>query len=589
MVALLVVKNSPATGYESSIYAATPPIFWGALAFSLICGISIVIHQMYKRHDRSSLWIVGLILISIVYVAILSLWIVRGYALWCAGDPLTHLGKIQNVITTGHIEGESFYPITHIYLAQISTVCGIAPMILQKYIPLVFGILYVPFMYLFAKSILPEKAQVIMATMVSATFLSGWYLNLTPNHLSNLFLPLAFFLLIKSFYPGTVQWKILFTIVIILFPVFHPIPGFVLLLALLTIWLPGRIMGISRKEPSKAVGSAFSFNITASLILFVWNITWISSFYVWDLTVRITYILITEGGITHLALLRDQVTYLVGYGYSAIEHFFKLYGGIVVLIVLTMIALPILWRRMPTEPNLRKLGSLYAPLAAFALAIIALYFLYIGFSPTRLLIYVVMICTIFSGFVLHEIMKRAQHAHSGNHAYRLASLLVIIILMALFVNGALKLHPSRYTLEPNWQITAAEITGLDWFFDNKDTSIKITGISITVGRFADFLVPPDERSARRDIPVEAIPKELLAPYHFGYDKEPLLGKSYDESAYLILDEKDRVMYKDVFPEIENLRYSPADFEKLEQDQSVDKLYSSNGFDIYYIHTYALPN
>ncbi|MCL0082804.1 hypothetical protein M1O14_03765, partial [Dehalococcoidia bacterium] len=390
-VALVVVWNSPATAYEVCIYAATPPIFWAALILSFVCGISIIVQQLYARdHEKSNLWVVGLILILLGHTALLSLWIIRGYALWCPGDPLSHLGWIQDIIYSGHVVGfVELYPITHIYLAQISLLLDINPVVLHRLIPLFFALLYVAGMYLLVKSILPIKGAVILATIVSLIPLHGGYLNLTPNHLSNLALPLAFFLLIKSFTSGTVRWKALFIIMVFLFPVFHPLPSFILLLVLLTIWLPGRILGFLRKEPLKATSSAFGFNATASLLLLVWGITWLSGFYVWEATIRNVYTFITEGGPGHLGLLREQILLAEGYGFSVIEHFLKLYSGIVVLILLTMAALPILWRRMPTERNLRNLGSLYGPLAAFALAFIVLYLVALPFNPLRLLVYVV--------------------------------------------------------------------------------------------------------------------------------------------------------------------------------------------------------
>ncbi|MCL0102992.1 hypothetical protein M1N93_03410, partial [Dehalococcoidia bacterium] len=331
-VALVVVWNSPATAYEVCIYAATPPIFWAALILSFVCGISIIVQQLYARdHEKSNLWVVGLILILLGHTALLSLWIIRGYALWCPGDPLSHLGWIQDIIYSGHVVGfVELYPITHIYLAQISLLLDINPVVLHRLIPLFFALLFIAGMYLLAKAILPHKGQVILATVVSLIPLHGVYLNLTAYHLSTLAFPLVFVLLIKSFSPGTGQWKALFIIMIFLYPVFHPVPGFILLLVLLTIWLPGRTLGILRKEASKATSSAFGLNSAAVLLLFVWSITWVSEFGVWEATIRNVYTLIIEGGPTRIGLLREQVLLAEGYGFSAIEHFFKIFGGILV-------------------------------------------------------------------------------------------------------------------------------------------------------------------------------------------------------------------------------------------------------------------
>jgi len=301
--------------------------------------------------------------------------------------------------------------------------------------------------------------------------------------------------------------------------------------------------------------------------------------------IRNVHTVITEGGPIHLMALLADIQYAEGYGYSVVEQFFKLYGGILVLILLAMVALPILQRRIPAEPVYGNLVSLYGPLVAFVVAIIILYSLNIGFGPLRTLVYVVIVCTVLAGFMLYQIMQREQQRQRSNYVHRLAPLLVIIILIAIFMSGALKLYPSSYVLMPNWQITKTTIAGMDWFLHNKDTRKELTGLTIAPGRFADFLISPEERKGRGDIP-RYVAEDLRLPYHFGYNERLTLGDSYNDDVYLILNEQDRVVYREIYPEMAQLRFLPEDFEKLEQDPYVDRLYSNGGFDTYYIHGLA---
>ena len=93
--ALFVARNSPAVAYETSIYTATPLIVWGVLILNALCGIGIVVHQVYtKRYKESKLWLLGLLLVLLSFITVLSLWIIRGYYLWSDGDPLLHLQTI---------------------------------------------------------------------------------------------------------------------------------------------------------------------------------------------------------------------------------------------------------------------------------------------------------------------------------------------------------------------------------------------------------------------------------------------------------------------------------------------------------------
>ncbi|MCL0082759.1 hypothetical protein M1O14_03530 [Dehalococcoidia bacterium] len=163
---------------------------------------------------------------------------------------------------------------------------------------------------------------------------------------------------------------------------------------------------------------------------------------------------------------------------------------------------------------------------------------------------------------------------------------MVVILSAVCINAGLKLYPSPHTLRANWQITRTEIIGMHWFFHNKDIATPITAMTTAVSRFDDFLLTPEERGQHR-IP-HYIPGELRVPHHFGYDEDHQLGESFAEDTYMVLNKQDRLLYVEVFPEIQHLRFSPSEFEKLEQDPSVKKLYSNGGLDVYFIRARAPP-
>jgi formate/nitrite transporter FocA (FNT family) len=122
-VALIITWNTPATGYESSIYRSTPLILWVSLIASVIVGIALVVVSIAKNElDRSSLWKIGFLLVFLCYTICLALFIIRGYYMWCmTGDPASHIGWIKETINTGHIAGGVIYPVIHIYLSLRSS------------------------------------------------------------------------------------------------------------------------------------------------------------------------------------------------------------------------------------------------------------------------------------------------------------------------------------------------------------------------------------------------------------------------------------------------------------------------------------
>ena len=597
MLSLILIRNTENSGYEASIYTAIPLLSWIFLIIGIVSGISIVVHQIYiNKHERSNLWKIGLLLILLSFTVIISLPILRGYAMWGRGDAPSQLGIILNIISSGHIEKQNFYPAMSIHLAQFSFICDIAPVVIYNYMPIFFALLYILFMYLLARSVLPLKGQVILATIaatISVTFLHSHHctLQLCPNHLANLFLPLAFFLLIKSLTINTTGLKMQFSLLLIimtfLLPVFHPVPANALLLMLLTIVLAAKILGVKSKNLSKIDESCPKLKVTLLLILFVWGLTWISSFYVWEGMIRNLHTLATEGAPTHLASLLENIQYAQAYEYNPLEQFLKVYGCQLIYIILTLVSIPIVLKRMPADKSITSLGSLYGPIGIFILVTAALYLSNLVASPLRIFAYAIMLSAIFVGFTLYHIIQKAQH--SSNHSryllkQKLYVSLVLLILILVSISGGLRFYPSSYILVANSQITQTEIEGMDWCFDNKDNNIGTTSLFISVQRFVDFLVPLAERAPLRYTPINS--SEVMLPLHFGYAENTTLGESYTGDNYMVLSEIDRTIYKEVFPRMAELRFCSSDFEKLEHDPSVDKLYNNGGLDVWYIHSNA---
>jgi len=369
-----------------------------------------------------------------------------------------------------------------------------------------------------------------------------------------------------------------------MFPPFHPVTTFALLLVMVTTWFPAKILDVVKKEDSTSTQSAFRFSIPISLFLFVWAFTWFSSFNVWDTTLQELQVVITEKAASHVMVLGQQIQRAQEYEYSVMSQFFKVYGGILVYVILTLAAFPLLYKKAFSETEQRSLLSLYGPLAAIAFAMAVFLLLNMAFSPLRLMAYVEIICTVFTGFMLYKILEKAWSSWFGNHIFRkLAPMLVVFILMATFVGGILQLYPSRYVLTPSYHATRSEIAGMDWFFHRKNPTKPITGLLEQTHRFADFLLTPEEKGEQAFLELELLRDgEGPMPWHFAYDKYSELGEWYDRTAYLVIIQLDRVLYEEIYPEMKDIRFPPEDFRKLEQDTSVDKLFNNGGLDVYYV-------
>jgi len=556
------------------------------MIISIIGGVTLIVHQVYKReYEINNFWIFGFLIIIFCYATFLSLHIIRGYYMWCMnGDPASHLGIIKQINTVGHVLQSNFYPLMHIYVAEIQQILDLELIQLHKLIPLYFNLLYVVFMYLFAKSVLPNKGQIILASVASCTLVSKITLNFVPNNMANLIFSMALFILVKSFTTNKIQWKILIIITVLLFPPFHIVTSLALGIILISLWIPKRIFALINKDILKEynnIGSIDKFNANLSLLLLVGTITWISSFYIWNRTIRRIYITIQTRGITHLYFLIEQVREAEVYQYDVVEYFFKTQAGVLLYIFLTLASIPVLWKEIRINKEIKNLISLYGPFFIFSLFMILFYFFKLAFGPLRMLFYINIICTIFTGFMGYKIIEKIW---CFNRVYitKFALGLIVILFVVIFLSGILKLYPSPYILSTNWQTTKTEVEGIDWFFNKRDLQIEMTGITFAPGRFADLLLNPEEKKTQ-GISRAYLSEDMKAPYHFGYNDQSSLSESYKKDTYLLITEKDKSKYLDVYPEMVKDRWYPSDFDRLENDKTLDKLYDNGEYDMWYIH------
>lgn len=583
-ISLIIAHSDPSTGYESSIYDSTTNILWISLIFSILCGTLIVLFYAYNENLKQGLWKIGLFIIYLCYIIVLSLFIIRGYFMWCmSGDPASHLGNVNQIISTGYVPTHLFYPILHVYTSQLFLVLNIDIITLHKILPLIFGVLYPPFFYTLSKAVFSEKNQIILSTIASNTFINGWYLNLTPNGLSNLYFPLLLSISLNAVYRKKVSWEMLIVIMVFFYPVFHPVPTLVLIIIFSTLFLSNYIYNKRNifyvNVNEKIILSRFK--ITLIFLLLVWSITWISSFYVWDSTIKNIYILMNEGGPSNVFGLVEDINYAKGYGYNVFEQALKIIGGPLVYMIISIISFPFIYKSKKTlnnKYNLDNLFSLYGPILFISLFIIILYFLNMEFDPLRVVTYVTVISTLFVGYFFNHLITTLKNKHNTNVILPFVGF--IFILLLVWINGILTLYPSPYTWETNSQTTMSEIDGMNWLLENKNIDLDITGITVTPYRFGRLLLTPEQNRLQKFYWSQ--PDYLRVPYHFGYDNNTEISIYYHKSLYLGINEKDKLIYSDLFPEMAEIRWVPEDFEELNWDRSTKKIYSSKKFEIFYI-------
>jgi hypothetical protein len=533
------------------------------------------------------LWIVGFLLLFFTFASLIALWIIRGYVNWGNGDPFTHVMLTNYIISNHHISPADFYPITHILAAEISYVSNIQVTEIYGYIPLIFNILFLTFVYAFVKTILSSKGAIILAIVLAIVVILGFSNSntyFTPNSLADLYLPFALYLFAKSSSSRTPIWKMLFIVVIFMYPLFHPVTSFALLLIMSTATIANIFFAKWGKKDLNSIRGIFNFNLFIILFLLVWSVVWFSTTVVWAPTINNLRNYLSGQGTNQLSTLNQLVQKAQQFQYSPLLEFCKVYGGLIVIALIAFTTLIMLLRSSLAERDGKNLISLVGPLAMIFFFIIVFYLLNIGFSPLRLVAYIAMILAIMAAFGLNKLLEWLCDKPKMVRCSVLIISLICLIVVVTFTASTIELYPSKYILQQNDQVTRSDLQGMDWFFNYRNQNYQLSTLRMVPSRFADYILSPQEISEQMNLtPVTLEENEdTNIPWHFGYDEFDEFGYWFNTKTYLLIDQADRSFYGDIFPAIQNQRFTPADFERLDADPSLEQVYSNGGLNIYQI-------
>jgi hypothetical protein len=195
-VSVAVACTAPASGYELSIYTATPTLFWVGIAAGMLIAISV---SMFGRTGR--IRVLALFLGGGCYTAFVGLPVVRDYQFYGTADALTHLGWARGIIS-GETELLSLlYPGIHTITAYISETTGYAPARSMLYVVVLFAVLFVIFVPLCAWALTDDLRTTAVATfsafmLLPITNISSQLVAHTSTQ-ATLFLPVVLYLVVR--------------------------------------------------------------------------------------------------------------------------------------------------------------------------------------------------------------------------------------------------------------------------------------------------------------------------------------------------------------------------------------------------------
>ena len=557
---ILIDINSPAKGYEISIYSSLPKLIWIFLISSIVIGIGIICHQSFTR-SKNNFWFLGFLILITVNFIILSLQFFRGYYIYSYSDPIAHLFRTSSIVSKGYF-WDNYYPITHIIGAVLIEVCNLLPETVIKYLPVMFTILSIIFTYLLSTVIFSKKGYVMLSAAAGTVLLFSYYhLSVYPHGLSLLAFPLLFYLFFKSSNTQSLNMKIALLVVLFLFPFFHPTPQVIIVFCLIVSVIINWIW-VKRSHLEEEVNN-ITFN--PALISLATFFLWISYFSVFETTAKFLFkwtygelpILLRSPEIQPVAELELK---------RQIEILIKMYGHNMIFIALSLIALLIttiyFFKRKRESMNIFNISILFVTSSVVYFFL----FLNIAYLPWGRMLGAnvgIWATPLLVGFVLYETFKK--YIKTG-------IIISLTILSIAFIISIFSIYRSPWIYQPSWQVTQMDIKGSNWLNLNKNSEFQYAPMGWTGGYYHWY---------------------YHLPGNFGYPEYKSIGSYIPRITYIALTERFKQASSDpdlkkqllMSPDLARTDFNIEDFDMLEQDLSVNKLYSNEEFNVFLV----IPN
>lgn len=565
----IIAYLNPAKGYELSIYDSTPTIVWILLCANMICGIFLIVYNVYNSNTNNHLWIYGFLILILSRITIICIPFVRGYYTWY-GDGITHIGLARDILLNGHTTLYNSYPISHIFVSSMTYITTLPLEVVTNNTVIIFNLIFIMFLYLISKRLFPsKKVSLLTAAAVSCVLLTGYEFFFVPNGYSLLYLPVLIYLYIifhKSFNKSLL---LLFVTVMLLFPFFHPVSALIIILNLI-IFNTFYVFISACKNDFKRYIQKYDFILL--LLMIVVLVIWILSVNTFDRSMESLYNTISGNTVSSSAIheMGTQLNKVNVQGIDLVILFIKMMSDKVIFFTFSIVALYILY---VNRYSIKELLQIF-PIFSFTFSSCMFYLIYlfniipgiakIGFQ--RSFYYLIIFSPIFVGVVMDYVLTKKTI---------IIPILCISILSICSFISIYHAYPSPFIIQQNNQVTNSDMYGIKWFAENKNQDIKTYSLLTSPARFADAYLGVTESNNRIDLQ-----SYNLIPNHFGYDKYSHIGDNMTDRIYLTFDEDDRVVYNTVWRSVG--RYLTEDFVKLESDDSANKLYSNGQYYIYLI-------
>lgn len=561
--------TNPATGFELSIYTATPVAFWAGVGVALLIALVVAWFET-ARPLRTVACVLGGGAVS----AVLALPILRGYYFFGHADAMTHLGWTKDLASGRMATTELIYPGIHTFAVFLGGITGRS---LQWSLMFVVFLLGVLFLVLFPVGVrrLTDRDRTTELAAFSAFMLLP--INLLSTHQQAhaftqalFFSTLVLFVLFvylqldpRSSSPrdlGTGALLALSTAAVVLY---HPQQAANLLLvfgAIAGYQLVGTWRGWTR--PFRNV---YGQTIWFGTVFAAWTFAHTSF-------VRRPIANLVGGVVGYLTgnpptaggAVVSQTQSLTAIGSGIVEIYLKLFLVSTVYLVLAgVLAVAVLRHRTPDDFPDRITAFLVLGLVAVT-PLPVLYFLgNVAEHYFRHFGFIMLVVSILGALALSAGRRWASRADDRDAAsiYKVA---VPVALAVMLVLSLVTVFPSPYIHKSNRHVTQSEMTGYELALDNVDND-DVVSIRGQIHRYSDGIYGTRARAENRQR-VDAANLTSLPSF-------------FDGEGYVVISEYERRREVGAY---EGLRFTEEDFEALSTRRGVDRVLANREVTLYHV-------
>jgi len=575
---LYILINVPtSSGYEPSLYAAYPVTFWVIYFIVYLFSLSVLIYSIFVKENRV-FFRTSLFNLLILNAFILLQPLLRNYFSIEIGDHSNHLAYIKEILSAHHlpdIAGDyaNPYPMSHILSAVIMLFTQIDLEVVGYITPLVYYALYILFAYLLTKELYRNNQKTMLLLLFILMPILPVYFYYPSQHLF-LLIPMLIYALVKDSGSISTSFRYIIIILFITLPMTHPLSSVLLLLFFVIIYLAGRIVRAENISLRNYTNTVMIFLV----VLGIWAISLesilsqIMDFYVgWFSSPeeQYSYYKANIAGlqVARLSIIEAILLYIRKYGPMHI-----LFG---IAFVFSLYTIAYNWIK-------KKADKLNMVLSLVSLMYIIIYIISFFYTVTWLGARIYPYVLLVSILIIVSFLFNLISAFKNNIIKTVSLILFVMIIFSMTFILTFNLYSSPFNREPPNHGTRMCLAGVDWLLRNKTEDFEVRDLDNSTRRYAIYLYGHEKAYSEELGLVGRAYRQTILP-HFNYYNEPEFANNFSEDCYLVINKKTELISTNIYPEYEKRwSFHPDDYQKLEDDISIDKVYHNGEIKIFYI-------